>query len=271
MAISPGIGNLGKNTLQGAGKRPLSLSPETKGTDWGSIVRSGTTAGLTGAIGGGNPLAALMAALAAGTADYASQPSGGVQQQFSNADGTGGNNGAPSQNFWRSNSDQITQSSLLRPGQVAAQDEVLKSLMQLLGNLNNPEGRYEGFGPIEQKARTDFETQTVPLLAERFTSQFGPGANRGSAFRGELSKAGTGLDQGIAALRAQYGLQNQALQNQLINTLAGSGLARSLENNYFKGTPGVIEKGASTLIENLPKLWELYQNAQKNRAANKVT
>jgi len=78
--------------------------------------------------------------------------------------------------------------------------------------------------PIEQQARTQFAQQTVPSLAERFTSM-GAGAQSSAAFARKLGQAGAGLEQSLAAMRArlmpqyamqraQYGLQRAGLGMQ---------------------------------------------------------
>jgi hypothetical protein len=71
--------------------------------------------------------------------------------------------------------------------------------------LQNP---YQGFEPIAQQARSQFAQQTVPGLAERFTSL---GENRLSSpqFASQLGQAGAGLEQSLAALQSQYGMQQQ--------------------------------------------------------------
>ena len=79
-------------------------------------------------------------------------------------------------------------------------------LAQGQSNLQDP---YKGFEPIEQKARTQFQSQSLPGLAERFTTLGGSDTRGSSDFAGMLAGATSEFDQGIAALRAQYGQQNQ--------------------------------------------------------------
>ncbi len=87
------------------------------------------------------------------------------------------------------------------------QQKALKSILQQgQSNLQNP---YQGFEPIEQKARTQFQSQSLPGLAERFTTLGGSDTRGSSDFAGMLSGAQSEFDQGLAALRAQYGQQNQ--------------------------------------------------------------
>ena len=108
------------------------------------------------------------------------------------------------------------------------------NLMQGLQGMN----RFD-FAPIEQAARTQFNTKTIPSLAERFTSM-GEGAQRSSAFQGALGQAGAGLEEQLAAMKQNYNLQQQ---NQLMNML---GLSR-MENMYQPSQPGFLESMAGPL------------------------
>lgn len=91
------------------------------------------------------------------------------------------------------------------PEQQKALNQSLSTGMQ---NLQNPTA---GFEPIAQDARRQFNTQTVPGLAERFTAfGGGQGGQRSSAFQGALGSAGANLESQLAALRADYGLRNQS-------------------------------------------------------------
>lgn len=85
-----------------------------------------------------------------------------------------------------------------------------------LSNLVSPY-RFD-FAPIAQQARTQFQTQTVPSLAERFTALGGqtrPGT--ASGLIGQLGAAGAGLEEGLAALASKYGIvQQQNLADQAL-------------------------------------------------------
>jgi hypothetical protein len=91
------------------------------------------------------------------------------------------------------------------------------SLDQLLrGGLNGIQGlQTPDFGPIEEQAKREFQTQTIPSLAERFTSL--GGGQRSSAFQGALGSAASDLQSQLAALRSKYGLaaNEQRLQQAL--------------------------------------------------------
>ncbi len=104
------------------------------------------------------------------------------------------------------------------------QGGIQQLLQQLLGKQG--QNRPDTFAPIENRARTQFEQSTIPSLAERFTSMGGDSKQGSSAFTGALGQAGAGLEQGLAALRSQYGLQERG-QNTREN-LANQGLLGQL-------------------------------------------
>lgn len=87
-----------------------------------------------------------------------------------------------------------------------------------------------GFAPIAEQARTQFEEQTVPSIAERFTAM-GGGGGRSSAFAQQLGQAGAGLEQGLAAQGAQFGLQQQGL----LQNLLGMGRQESITRPELPG------------------------------------
>src|SRR5271154_2626387 len=82
--------------------------------------------------------------------------------------------------FFSGSPAQVAQIPRLAPNQLQGQNQALQ---MALSGLQNPTA---GFEPIAQKARTQFNTQTVPGLAERFTSL--GGGQRSSAFQGALGQ-----------------------------------------------------------------------------------
>jgi hypothetical protein len=110
--------------------------------------------------------------------------------------------------------------------------------------LNNP---YAGFEPIETAARNKFQRQSIPGLAERFTALGGSDTKGSSDFAGALGGAQSEFDQGILALRAQYG--QQGTQNAL--RMLQLGLDPQTEQIYFGETPSVgsqlFEQGGNLL------------------------
>lgn len=139
------------------------------------------------------------------------------------------------------------------------QQNVLKLLMQQgQQGLQNP---YAGFQPIAQQARSQFNQQTVPSLAERFTS-LGNNALSSGAFTSQLGQAGAGLEEALAALQSQYGMKNQ--QNAL--SLLSLGLSPSFENYYQKSQPGFGENLLSGSLQAAPSFYQSYQLSQALKA-----
>lgn len=137
----------------------------------------------------------------------------------------------------------------LNPTQMALQNKVMGSA----GNLLNQTNQYKfDFAPIEQQARENFQTKTVPSLAERFVGQ-GSGTHS-SAFRGALGGAGSELETNLAALGAEYGLRNQAQQQGHLSNLLGHGLQQSQDNFYTPAQEGPGKQlidAAGNIIGNL--------------------
>lgn len=106
----------------------------------------------------------------------------------------------------------------------AANNQAMNFLQQLGGNF--------GESPIAKRAITQFNTQTIPGLAERFTAM-GPGAQRGSAFQSQLGQAGANLQGGLAALEQQNAMQ-------LLPQLFGSALAPEFENAITQADSGIV-------------------------------
>ncbi len=128
------------------------------------------------------------------------------------------------------------------------QQQALNYLLnQGRSNLQSP---YQGFEPIEAHARTKFQSQSIPSLAERFTALGGSDTRESSDFAGMLGGAQSEFDQGIAALRADYGNQSQ---DRALNLLR-LGLTPQTELHYFNEQPDapsagsqIFESGAQAL------------------------
>lgn len=121
----------------------------------------------------------------------------------------------------------------------------LQALQQILGQstegLKNP---YQGFEPIAQYARSQFNQQTVPSLAERFTS-LGSNSTSSPAFASQLGQAGAGLEEALAAQKSQYGQQNISQLMQLL----GMGLTQQHENVPVEGESGFLQSILPLLIQ----------------------
>jgi len=133
------------------------------------------------------------------------------------------------------------------------QDIFSMLLNQGKNQLQNP---YQGFDDISNYAQNNFYQNTIPSIAERFTAM-GNG-QRSSAFQGALGQAGAGLNQSLAALRSQYGMQNQ--QNGL-NTLQ-FGLRPAFQDYYQSSQPGFGENLLSGFTQAAPQFAQGYQLQQ---------
>lgn len=136
----------------------------------------------------------------------------------------------------------------LAPQQISAQGSALQNALQMLQQRPNLD-----FAPIAQQARQQFSQQTVPSIAERFTSM-GSGAQRSSAFQGALGSAGAGLESQLAAMGSQYGLQQQGQQNQLLQALLQLGLQPQFETVGTSARPGLFGQAGSALLGSAPIL-----------------
>lgn len=96
---------------------------------------------------------------------------------------------------------------------------------------------------IEQRARQQFEETTLPGLYERFTS-LGKGAETSGAFQGIQARGAADLEGNLAALRAQLGMQQQGLGQNLL----GMGLQPTFENIYRPREASGVESLLPTAI-----------------------
>lgn len=95
--------------------------------------------------------------------------------------------------------------------------------------IQNP---YQGFAPIAQNAISQYQNQVIPSLAERFSS-LGNNALSSPSFGSQLQQGGNDLQERLAGLQAQYGLQQQSLGQSLFNM----GQQPEFENVYTAGGP----------------------------------
>jgi hypothetical protein len=149
----------------------------------------------------------------------------------------------------------VQQASRISP----QQQNILSMLMNMSQQgMQNP---YEGFEPIARRARSQFNQQTVPSLAERFTSM-GSNALSSPAFASQLGQAGAGLDEGLAALQSQYGMENK----QNIMRMLALALSPYFENFYQQRQPGFGENLLTGAIGALPSFAQSYQMSNALKA-----
>lgn len=135
------------------------------------------------------------------------------------------------------------------------QQSALNQLLQQgLSGAKNTQKPFD-FGPIEQQARSGFEKQTVPGLAERFTSLGGTNTTGSAlsspAFASQLGQAGAGLEQSLAALKSQIGLQQQGRQDTNTQNLLKMGLSPQFENQFLQREPGFLENLSPWVLQAL--------------------
>lgn len=150
--------------------------------------------------------------------------------------------------FFLGSKPQTQQLSRFTPQQQGLQNQGIQQLMQM---LQQGQGQAPSFAPIAQKARTQFNTQTIPSLAERFTSL---GAQNSSAFQGALGAAGAGLEENLASMESQYGLQQNQQNQQLLQLLLGLSSQPSFENIVQGGQSGLFQGAAQGAGSYLPLL-----------------
>jgi hypothetical protein len=129
--------------------------------------------------------------------------------------------GAPTINDLASQGKYL-QAPIYTPEQMGVQGRLLE-----LGGQRVAEPT-QGFEPIEQQAQRQFQTQTVPAIAERFTAM--GGGQRSSAFQAALGRSGADLASQLGAQKAQYGLQQQGLGLQQ----AQAGLQPQYSQAYYQ-------------------------------------
>jgi hypothetical protein len=100
---------------------------------------------------------------------------------------------------------------------------------------------------IEQLAMQRFEQQTVPSLAERFTSLGGRNRIASPAFASQIGAAGANLQSQLAGLRSVLGMQQLEL-----------GLQPSFENIYIPGQGGFGASAAEGVGQAATSLMPLF-------------
>jgi len=141
---------------------------------------------------------------------------------------------------------QVVQSPLLSGQQQQLQGLTIQNLMQMLQQGNQGPQQYQkAFEPIAKSSLEHFYSNTVPSLAERFTS-LGGGQNS-SAFQGVLQQAGRGLENDLSSMGAQFGQQQQQLDQGYLLNLLKLALAPQFESSYIPGKAGWFG-GASNAI-----------------------
>jgi hypothetical protein len=101
------------------------------------------------------------------------------------------------------------------------------------------------FAPIEQRARTNFASQTVPSIANRFLAG---NTRNSSGFQEALGSGAADLEVGLEQLRNQYGQQGFGNLMQLLQL-------GQQENIYEPEQPGFAQQTGGALLQILPLLF----------------
>jgi hypothetical protein len=118
---------------------------------------------------------------------------------------------------------------------------------QLLNWLMSQGQQNADFGKIRENEINQFNTQTIPGLAERFTAMgTGGGGQRSSGFQNALGMAASNLHQNLGAQQAQFGMQQM-----------GMGLQPQFENMMMPRKPGALEGIMGSISSLLPLLLAL--------------
>lgn len=176
--------------------------------------------GLTGGLGGAASGALLGSFIAPGIGTGIGAGIGGLLGLLGGGASAGTGQTGPGSGFEQS-------PNKFNPQQQQALNQSLSTGQQ---NLQNP---MSGFEPIEQYARNRFQKRTLPGLAERFTALGGSDTRGSSGLLGTLSGASADLEQGLAALKAQYGQNNQSNALQQLQL----GLTPQQDMMYFGQRP----------------------------------
>lgn len=121
-----------------------------------------------------------------------------------------------------------------------------------LGNLSLPgqQNSQYSFNPIAQNAQRNFQTQTVPGLAERFTS-LGAGQLGSPAFGNILGQAGAGLQSDLASQEQQFGMQQENMQTQNLMRLLQTFLAPQFQSLQHGEEKSGLNQGFQGLMQSL--------------------
>jgi hypothetical protein len=153
--------------------------------------------------------------------------------------------------WWSGKTPDLVSVNQYNPQQQGVLSNLLNSGQQ---QLNNP---YQGFEPIKQDALNTFFQDIVPRLQEQFSASGSNSASSGT-LKSELSGAGSGLAERLAAFQAHFGQQNQqnGLQqlqlglnphSEFINRPGGGGVKNNIRDLLTNAIPALGYLGGGYL------------------------
>lgn len=216
--------------------------------DWANLG-SGALAGAGSGAGIGASIGSVLAAPAPGLGAGIGAGVGGLAGILLSLLGGGGKEGGPQ----RLSAPNEQEQSIL--------DYLLKSGQQ---GLENPS---EGFEPIRQDALNTFHQDIVPYLTNMFDAS-GSSSASSPVLQSNLSSAGSGLAQKLAALEANY---RQGNQHDALSRLS-LGLSPAFQTDYRATQHGtgtnllnslLQSKGFSSAVGNAPSIYKQYLENRK--------
>lgn len=128
--------------------------------------------------------------------------------------------------------------STLTPQQQQSQSLLLQNLPQLLQMLGRGVQPSQGFQNIANQQETNFQTRTIPSLAERFTAMGSPLSSGG--YREALGRAASGLHENLAGMGYQAGLQERGQNMDLFRLLMSGGMSPAIAHQNAQ--PGILQQ-----------------------------
>jgi hypothetical protein len=163
-------------------------------------------------------------------------------QLYGNQYGAMPNTQLPKKSFWKGSKEAIVNFPTQTPAQNQLANQSIMQAMQLLGG--GPD--FSGWDPIQAEYEKYYNEDLIPSLAHRFTSM-GNGAQNSSAFANSLKSGSQDFAKSLAALKSQYGLQQQGLGNQRLATLLSGGMAPQFQQSYIPAQPGALQNFGTAL------------------------
>jgi len=154
------------------------------------------------------------------------------------------------------------QLSRLNPAQQNLQDLVGTKVTAL---LNQPQQQFS-FQPYADLAQKNFQRQTIPSIAERFASLRGNGTQGGSATLPAFANAGADLQERLAVLGQQFGMQQQGQDRSYLLNLLSQGLQPNQENFVTPEQPGFGIIGAQAAPQLAGKALDYFTSAGQGAA-----
>lgn len=105
------------------------------------------------------------------------------------------------------------------------------------------QNQYAGFDPIRDRAISDFQNNFAPGQFEQFNRSTGDSKATSPAFGAHQAIAQSDLQQALAAMQAQYGLQNRGQGIQLL----GLGQSPIYQNQFREPTPGLVQQALPSI------------------------